>query len=62
MTVEKRIECLRKTAAAGAAHMPEKPESEGLSGNEFNSSTKREALRLLECALSADQLEQRATA
>jgi len=55
MKTDKEIERLRQATAARAAHFEEKAESRDLAGDGFNASAKREALKLLQSAVSAEK-------
>jgi len=53
MKIDKEIERLRKATAVRAAHLEEKPETGDFIEDAFNASAKREALNLLQSAVSA---------
>jgi hypothetical protein len=55
MKIDKEIERLRKATAVRAAHLKAKPETEDFIEDAFNASAKREALNLLQSAVSAEK-------
>ena len=55
MKTDKEIERLRQATAVRAAHFEEKAKSRDLAMDGFNASEKREALKLLQSAVSAEK-------
>ena len=54
--IDKEIERLRKTTAVRAAHLATKPEMGEFIEDAFNASAKREAINLLQSAVSAEKM------